>query len=371
MRTAFVLTCGAGVLSAAVWAGAPSSGSTQGVKPGAVAAAKATVAAARRPITRFTGPTTSPGPIPKGKKIAIIDIVPAPFINNLHAGDVAAARAVGWTARAYNAKGTPQGIQQAMASALASKPDAMILNADPVAFMQPQLKQAKAQGIHVVALTPGLPRGKPASAWNVVNTIDYPRVQLGSALASWVIQDSPTGAEVIMLSSPEFQSFNDIAGIFAKRIKSAGSAFRIVATLASPVSDLAGAQTGISRLAGPMRKYPNAKYFYTLSESWFPLFLQATQAADRPDVTALGTDGDLSTPLVKQGKKLVFMGTDSKALGWYAVDALIRAFNNKPQVHYNVPLRLIDAVNAKSINSPGVSYSYDYAGKWKALWGVK
>jgi ABC-type sugar transport system substrate-binding protein len=120
-----------------------------------------------------------------------------------------------------------------------------------------------------------------------------------------------------------------------------------------------------------MRKYPKAKYMYALSESWFGLFLQAQQQAGRSDVTALGTDGDVSIPLVKQGKKLVMTGTDAKALGWYGVDAAIRAFNNKPQVHYNIPLRLVDRVNAPSIKTPGISFDYDYQAKWRAVWGVK
>src|SRR5262249_57633681 len=98
------------------------------VKPGIVATAKAWVANARKPITKLDGPTTSPGPIPKGKKIAIVDIIPGPFPNNIHAGIVAASKTLGWTTRGFNAGGTPQGIARAMASALAYKPDAILLN---------------------------------------------------------------------------------------------------------------------------------------------------------------------------------------------------------------------------------------------------
>lgn len=339
------------------------------VSPGAAAAAKAMVANARKPVTTFNGPKSPAGPPPKGKKVAIVDIVSAPYPNNLETGEHAATKAVGWTTRSYNAKGTPQGLQQAMASALAAKPDAIILNADPIAFMQPQLKQAKAQGIKVVALTPGLPTTawNPAK-WNVTDVVETDRVKVGTTLGGWVVQDSPTGTSAIALTSPEFADFNGMSQSFQKTIKAGGSCFSIATTVASPVADLGGGPTAISRLAAPMKKYPKAKYMFTLSESWFPLFLQAAQQAGRTDVTALGSDGDVSVPLVKQGKKLVFMGTDPQATGWAAVDALIRAYNGKPQFHYVPALRLIDKVNAPSINTPGITYSYDYPSKWKALW---
>jgi ribose transport system substrate-binding protein len=346
--------------------------SNAAVKPGVVAAARAWVANARKPMTQFNGPTVSPGPIPKGKKIALIDIIPAPFINNVHAGVVAAAKTLGWTVRPFNAHGTPQGMSQAMASALAIKPDAIISNTLPIAFLQPQLKQAKARGIPVIALVPGLPSGAWAPAkWTVLNTIDADYAQEAKNLANWVIQDSPTGASAIALTSPEYQDFNSISRLFQQTIKGAGSSFSIATTVPSPVADLAGGPTAISRLASPMRKYRQAKYMYALSESWFSLFLQAQQQAGRDDVTALGTDGDVSIPLVKQGKKLVFTGTDSKGYGWVAVDATIRAFNHKPQIHYKIPIRLVDKVNAPSIKTPGITFSFDYQAKWKALWHVK
>lgn len=369
LKVLVVLAVAAGILLAAI----PSVlASPAAVKPGVVAQARAWVTAARKPVTRFTGPTVSPGPVPRGKKIALIDIIPAPFINNIHKGVVAAARTVGWTVRPFNAKGTPQGMSQAMASALAIKPDAIISNVLPIAFLQPQLKQAKAQGIPVIALIPGLPLGSwnPAK-WTVANTVDTDYTRQAKNLAYWVIQDSPRGADAIALTSPEYQDFNAISGLFQKLLTGAGSSFTIATRVASPVADLAGGPTAISRLAAPMRKYPKAKYMYALSESWFSLFLQAQQQAGRDDVTALGTDGDVSIPLVKQGKKLVMTGTDAVALGWNAVDATIRAFNHKPQVHYNIPLRLVDHVNAPSIKTVGITFDYNYQAKWKALWGVK
>jgi hypothetical protein len=108
------------------------------------------------------------------------------------------------------------------------------------------------------------------------------------------------------------------------------------------------------------------------SEGWIQIFLQGAQVTGSTDVAALGTDGDSSVPLIKQGKKIVMDGGDSHTYGWYAVDALIRAFNNKPPIPngYNVPHQLVDSVNAPSISTPGISVTYDYQADWKKLWGV-
>jgi len=60
-----------------------------------LAKARADVAAARKPMTTFTGPTTSPGAVPSGKSVVSIYSVPAPLPQRSAAGVVAAAKAIG------------------------------------------------------------------------------------------------------------------------------------------------------------------------------------------------------------------------------------------------------------------------------------
>ena len=119
------------------------------------------------------------------------------------------------------------------------------------------------------------------------------------------------------------------------------------------------------------RKHPEAKYFFVMSESWAGTFAQAVQATKRTDITGLGTDGDFFLPQIRKGANFVEIGPDTSEYGWYAMDAILRAFNNKPQVHYTVPFRLIDKTNAKSTTGAGIQNSYDYQSAWLKLWGVK
>ena len=236
--------------------------------------------------------------------------------------------------------------------------------------LQQQLRQAKQQDIPVIALTPGLPPGKKPEDWNLLNVVKEPSSQTGEDLAFWVIQDSPEGAEAISLNSPEFEDFNEISKAFEETLEKGSPEFSIATTVSSPVTDSGGGQTGVNRLATPMKKYPDANYMFILSESWASTFLQAEVAAGRTDeVTALGSNGDTTIPLLKEGKRIVISAAASKGLGWFAVDALIRDWNGKPQEpEYVMQHTLVDSENADEYETEYVEAKYDTEEEWLKIW---
>jgi ribose transport system substrate-binding protein len=329
------------------------------------------LAAARKPITKFPGPTTSPGPIPKGKKLALVNVLPSPFPNNVAKGAKEAAKAVGWSVREFDAQGTPQSWSQAINSAINTKPDGIILDAMPAALLQTDIKKAKKAGIPVIAASPGMPSNVTPAQENLINVLQYVRAPVGRTLAAWVINKYPQGAEVLALTSPEFVDLQEISKAFVSTIKGAGKGFKVDQVIQSPVTDLGGGQTGITRLSSPMRAHPNAKAMFINSESWFSTFLKASKAAGNSKIQGLGSDGDVSIPLVQKGSPIAMMGSDSTTYGWYAVDSFIRYFNKKKQPTYDIPVRLVDSVNAKSIKTPGIRVSFDNAAAWKKLWDIK
>lgn len=329
------------------------------------------MAAARTPMTQFTGPDSSPGPIPKGKHIVVLIPVPSPNPDNIAAGIKAADAAVGWTTQVVNTQGTPQGFDSAMGSAINSGASGIVLADESAPLGQTDIKKARAAGIPVVGVSPALPtQSPPPSRWNLNSYVAYDVGVAGAQLADWAIANSPSGLSAIVLNSPEFPDIQRASAAFRRTLQQAGPQFKVAAVVESPVTDLLGGTTGANRLASAMRANPDAKYMFINSESWVQNFLQAEKTVGTTDVTALGTDGDASVPLIKQGAKIVMDGGDSTSYGWYAVDALIRAFNHKPAVAYNVPHQLVDSVNAPSIKTPGISVTYDYQSDWKKLWGI-
>jgi len=331
-----------------------------------LARARAEVAAARRPMLKFTGPTVSPGTVPKGKSIVSIYSVPAPLPQGSAKGVATAAKAIGWKGQVVSGNGNPSGWLAAIDTAVTGGANAIVMNAGVPALIAPGIAKAKAAGAPFVDVFNGVPKPPPG----LVAQIGPDEHTEGYRLAEWVVQASPKGASILTYNSPEFSDLQVAAAGFRAGIRDAGPTFKIVETTQSPATDI-GSPAGAQRIEALLRKHPEVKYFFVMSESWAGSFAQAVQSTGRTDVTGLGTDGDFFLPAIRKGANFVEIGPDTSEYGWFATDAVIRAMNHKPQVRYNVPFRLIDRSNAKSTKGPGISNSYDFHAAWLKLWGLK
>lgn len=332
-----------------------------------LAKAKADVAAARKPMTTFTGPKVSPGPVPKGKSIVSIYSVPAPLPQRSAGGVVDAAKHIGWKGKVVFGNGTPPGWLSAINTAVTGGANAIVFSAGPPLLLAPGIAKAKAAGAPFVAIFNGVKNPPPG----LVAQVGPPEYTEGYRLAEWIVADTgDKGADVIAYNSPQFSDLQVALSGFKQGMKDAGSKYKIVNETESPATDI-GTAAGAQRMAALFRKYPQAKYIFCLSESWAGTFSQAVQQTGRKDITGLGTDGDFFLPAIRKGAKFVEVGPDTNEYGWFAMDAVLRAMNHKPQVKYNVPFRLMDHTNANSTRGPAIANSYDYRSDWLKLWGVK
>ncbi|HEV7134299.1 MAG TPA: sugar ABC transporter substrate-binding protein [Gaiellaceae bacterium] len=332
-----------------------------------LAKAQADVAAARKPMTKFTGPTTSPGPVPKGKSLVSIYSVPAPLPQRSAQGVAAAAKAVGWSGKVVFGNGTPTGWVAAIDTAVQGGANAVAMSAGVPALIAPGIAKAKAAGAPFVDIFNAVKNPPPG----LVAQVGPDERTEGYRLAEWIVQSTGgKGAQIIAYDSPQFSDLQVALGGFQQGIKDAGSKYQIVNTTQSPATDI-GSSAGAQRMAALFRKYPQAKFIFCLSESWAGTFAQAVQATGRKDVTGLGTDGDFFLPQIRKGANFVEIGPDTSEYGWFAMDAILRAMNHKPQVKYNVPFRLMDKTNASSTTGAAIANSYDYKSAWLKLWGVK
>lgn len=332
-----------------------------------LAKAKADVAAARRPMTTFTGPKTSPGPVPSGKSLVSIYSVPAALPQHSAQGVAAAAKAIGWSGKVVYGNGNPPGWLAAINTAVTGGANAVVMTAGVPALMAPGIAKAKAAGAPFVDIFNGVKNPPPG----LVAQIGPQERTEGYRLAEWIVADTGgKGAQIIAYNSPQFSDLQVALGGFLQGIKDAGPKYKIVNTTESPATDI-GTAAGAQRMAALFRKYPQAKFIFTLSESWAGTFAQAVQETGRKDITGLGTDGDFFLPQIRKGANFVEIGPDTSEYGWFAMDAILRAMNHKPQVKYDVPFRLMDKTNAKSTTGAGITNSYDYKSAWLKLWGVK
>jgi ABC-type sugar transport system substrate-binding protein len=332
-----------------------------------LAKAKADVANARKPMTKFTGPTVPPGPVPTGKSVVSIYSVPAPLPQRSAAGVVDAAKHIGWNGKVVFGNGNPPGWLAAINTAVTGGANAVVFSAGPPLLLAPGIAKAKAAGAPFVAIFNGVKNPPPG----LVAQVAPPEYTEGYRPAEWVVADSGgKGADVITYNSPQFSDLVTAAAGFRAGIKDAGPSYKIVNQTESPATDI-GSPAGAQRMAALFRKYPNVKYIFVLSESWAGTFAQAVAQTHRTDITGLGTDGDFFLPQIRKGAKFVEIGPDTNEYGWFAMDAVLRAMNHKPQVKYNVPFRLMDHTNANTTPGPAIANSYDYRSAWLKLWGVK
>jgi len=332
-----------------------------------LAKARADVAAARKPMTRFTGPKTSPGAVPSGKSLVSIYSVPAPLPQRSAAGVVDAAKHVGWSGKVVFGNGNPPGWLAAINTAVTGGADAVVMSAGVPALIAPGIAKAKSAGDPFVDIFNGVKNPPPG----LVAQIGPPEFTEGYRLAEWIVAKTHgKGAQILAYNSPQFSDLQVALRGFTHGIKDAGPAYKIVNVTESPATDI-GTAAGAQRMAALFQKYPDAKFIFCLSESWAGTFSQAVQQSGRKDVTGLGTDGDFFLPAIRKGAKFVEIGPDTNEYGWFAMDAVIRAMNHKPAVKYHVPFRLMDNTNARSTKGPAITNSYDYRSAWLKLWGKK
>jgi ABC-type sugar transport system substrate-binding protein len=365
LRAVVLAGLGVAVLGLAVIPAVAATSSAAGPKL-TLAKARADVAAARQPLKKFTGPSVSPGSVPSGKSVVSIFSVPAPLPQHSAAGVAAAAKAIGWKGQVVSGNGNPSGWLSAINTAVTGGANAVVMTAGVPALMAPGIEKAKAAGAPFVEIFNGTPKPPPG----LVAQIAPQEYVQGYRLAEWVVQDSPSGASILVYNSPQFPDLMTANAGFLAGIRDAGPNYKIVEKALSPATDI-GSPAGTQRMEALMRKHPEAKYFFVMSESWAGNFAQAVQATKRNDITGLGTDGDFFLPQIRKGANFVEIGPDTSEYGWYAMDAILRAYNHKPQVHYVIPFRLIDKTNAKSTTAAGITNSYDYRSAWLKLWGVK
>jgi ABC-type sugar transport system substrate-binding protein len=332
-----------------------------------LAKAQADVAAARKPMAKFTGPKTSPGAVPSGKSVVSIYSVPAPLPQRSAAGVVDAAKRIGWSGKVVFGNGNPPGWLAAINTAVTGGANAVVMSAGVPALIAPGIAKAKAAGAPFVDIFNGVPKPPPG----LVAQIGPPEYTEGYRLAEWIVAKTHgKGAQILAYNSPQFSDLQVALRGFTQGIKDAGRAYKIVNVTESPATDI-GTAAGAQRMAALFEKYTDAKFIFCLSESWAGTFSQAVQQSGRKDITGLGTDGDFFLPAIRKGAKFVEVGPDTNEYGWFAMDAVIRAMNHKPAVKYTVPFRLMDSTNARSTSGPAITNSYDYRSAWLKLWGKK
>jgi ribose transport system substrate-binding protein len=338
----------------------------------AFAASSANVKQAKKNITPYVGhPSPFPATTPLGKKL------PAGkkfvFLQCAAPTCALAANAVKTGVAAIRGKltivpagFTAQTAQSAAASALALKPDAVIVPAITGSFFSGGLKKLRAAGIKVVSI--GMDNARSYGVDFGIGDIAT-STRAGRLLADWVIVTKGAKANVVYYGSPELDFSKYAQGGFVGEMKKQCPACKV---RTSSISVLTIGSTAPTTVANDLRANPatNTAIFSTLDTA---IGLPAALKTAGLSVTTNGlAPGPVTLSYIKQGQLTGGFGLDLLAGAWQAVDISARLMLGEkvPSGEASGDYEFIGPAQIKGDISGGWTGYPDYQKRFKKLWHI-
>lgn len=329
-------------------------------------------------------PTSGPTPA-KGKTVWYVSCgqsVPDCSLPAAAAG--AAAKALGWQFHIADGKlNVGGGELAAVETAVAAKPNAIIIHGAACSESEPALQKAKAEGIKVIGIEAPDCSTNPADALFTVPmmyTSTAPStpayfIEWGKRAADYIIAASDGKAQIInnaSTSEPVFELINQ--GFVAEMKKCSGC--KILYTVNFVQSDQVPNGPWIQRFRAALVRYPTATYAHVPSAALVSSLGGAVAAkAANPKLVVVGGSGTgPQMDLVREGYNVVVTAAHSaKWMGWGAMDELNRAFNGQPSVPEGIGFRAVTKSDLGANNqTSGASYesNINWQAAYMKLWGA-
>lgn len=312
-----------------------------------VAEAGRIVAAAAQPAPPWSGPRTGPR-AQAGKQIVVVnEDLRNGGILGVADGVVEAAKAIGWSVKVLDAAGTPEGRRKMLASALAARPDGMILVGSDARALQAQLQPFAEHGIPVlgwhVATRAGPVPGTPVAMNVTTDSLEVARV---TALAA--VAHSGGRAGVVIFTDNGFELPKAKAEAMAAVIRAcSGCALLEVQNVA-----ISRSREQIPALTRELLARHGKRWTHALAinDIYFDYAAPVlTQAALPSAALAMLSAGDGSESAFLRIRSGTFQtGTVAEPLtlhGWQLVDEMNRLFAGQAISGYVFPVHLVTAGN--------------------------
>jgi ribose transport system substrate-binding protein len=320
--TAASLAAGSVVLVAACGS---SSGSSSGTSS-SVSAQGANAAAAKAALAPYIGrssafPVTDPltSKLPAGKKFVYLQCS-TPICAEVGGLLQGAVKAIGGKMTVVNAGATATTAQAAASSALALKPDAVILGAIDPALFGTGLKTLASSGVKLVSLQVD----KDVTPYGI--TFNYLGANLsqrnGTLLADWVIANEGAHANAVIYTLPALDISAPVQQAFQAEMKKNCPSCKVRAV---PIDVSTIGTTAPSTVVTDLQAHPNTNVAVFVSLSAAAGLPAAMKAAGITSVKTVGfgpTAGNLQD--IKDGNLTATLDIDFPVSTWTAVDAAAR-----------------------------------------------
>jgi ABC-type sugar transport system substrate-binding protein len=319
-------------------------------------------------IGRVTALTHKP---PTGKFIVGIE-TPIATALVTGAGQAAAARLLGWKYEAIQEGTSPEGPAQALAAAIALKPDGIIYYSAPRQSMAADLAKAKAAGIPIVTSATPDPNPPTSPVIAQYNNSAPELGPLGAGIADYVAVDSKLSANVALVTLPVYKVLQSFDSEFRSQLK-ADCAHCSITEVPQQLTDL-GTNTPTS-VVNAIRRNPQINYVIFDCGCAATGVSAALQAAGMTSVV-IGGEGPLAPSIkeLQQGQNEVWAALPLESMGYGLMDTFARYFNGQsldPIVTEPARWQILTRSNVATAHFDSqdnyIGYP-DYAAAWANLW---
>jgi ribose transport system substrate-binding protein len=336
---------------------------------------KADIARSVGPQTTWDGPTDGPKAA-KGKSIVYVSLTQNSSGNADSArGAEEAAKVLGWKFTLMDGKGSATGGADALAQAIALKPDGIILGSVSIENNKALIKQATDQGIVVVGWH-ATDKPGPVADPPVFTNVGTDPYQIAYTAGEYAVVHSngTAGAEVIS------DRVYPIVVMKTEGIENAIKECKGCTLLSEdngPFGEVPQRTPGL--ISNLLQKFGDKLgYILTFNEVYFDFAVPALKAAgkaggDAPHLIAAGDGSESAYQRIRNGQYQIATVPEPAVMhGWQVVDELNRAFNKMPPSGFVTKVHLVtkDNVDADGGDKNRFEPSNGYRDVYKKIWGV-
>ena len=339
----------------------------------AVGDARRVIESASSRSPAWTGPTSGPSAAP-GKSIAVLaEDLRNGGVLGVAQGIREAAREIGWKVRILDAGGTAAGRSRAVADALASRPDGLVICGSDAHELEPTLRRANPRLPPMVGWHAGPSPGAIAGTSVAMNVSTDP-IAVARTTALAAVAQSGGKAGVVVLTDSRFAIATTKAQAMADIIRQC-SGCTLLEVRDVAISESATRMPAVTRelLAAHGPRWTHA---LAINDIYFdyavPVLIEAAVPNRAISLLSAGDGSAAAFMRIRAGTYQT--GTVAEPLnmqGWQVVDELNRLFAGQPVSGFVAPVHLVFGENVASdggsrfVYDPGNGYRDNYLRIWK------
>ncbi len=339
-----------------------------------VAKAKAFVKDAASKADKWTGPMTGPKAVAGKLVVYVSSDQRNGGAQGVGDGVVEAAKAIGWTSRVLDGRGSVQGHGDALGQAIALKPAGIVLGGFDATEQAVLVEQATKAGVTVVGWHAGATPGALKNP-DVFTNVTTPAQDTSEAAAYLAIANSDGKAGVVVFTDSAYAIAVAKSDAMANIIKQC----KTCTLLETRVQSLGSATKDMPQVTASLLQKYGAKWTYSLgiNDLYFDGMVPGLTAAGiKPNGQLFNISaGDGSESAYQRIRKNEYQyATIPEPLnlqGWQLADEMNRSFSGQKPSGFNIPVHIVVPTNVdadggkNNIFDPGNGYRDQY----KKIWG--